>query len=219
MCIDFTNLNTACPKNSFPLPRKDQLADATTSHELLSFMDAYIRCNQIPMYEPNEEHTSFITDKGLYSYKAIPFGLKNEEATYQRLVNGMFKDLIRKSMEAYMDDMLVKSKTAGDHIDHLNQMFNILRKYQMKLNPLKCAFRFGSGKFLGFMINQRGIEANPEKLNALLGMSSPRKPKEVISLTDRVAALSRFVLRATDRCAPFFDMLNWSKKFEWTDKC
>ena len=89
----------------------------------------------------------------------------------------MFKDLIGKSMEVFMDDMLVKSKMEGDHIEHLNQMFNILRKYRKKLNPLKCAFGVGSGKFLGFMVNQRRIEANHKNIDALLGMSSPRKPK------------------------------------------
>ena len=81
------------------------------------------------MYEPNVEHTSFIIDRGLYCYKAIPFDLKNAGATYQRLMNMMFKDLIGKTIEVYVDDMLVKSKMAGDHIEHLNQMFNILRKY------------------------------------------------------------------------------------------
>ena len=128
-CIDFMNLNKACPKDIFPLPRINQLVDATVGHEILNFMDAYSRHNQILMYEPNEEHTSFITDRGLYCYKAMPFGLKNAGATCHRLVNGMFKDLIGKSIEVYMDDMLVKSKTVGDHIEHLNQMFNILQKY------------------------------------------------------------------------------------------
>ena len=149
----------------------------------------------------------------------MPFGPKNTGATYQRLMNRMFKDLIGKLMEVYVDDMLVKSKTAEDHIEHLNKMFNIIQKYRMKLNPLKCAFGVGSGKFLGFMVNQHGIEANPEKINALLEMSSPRKPKEVRSLVDRMAALSHFVSRATNRYTPFFDMLKKSKKFEWTDKC
>ena len=89
-------------------------------------MDAYSRYNQIPMYEPNEEHTSFITNRGLYCYKAMPFGLKNARVTFQRLVKMMFKDLIGKSMEVYVDDILVKLKMAGDHIEHPNQMFNIL---------------------------------------------------------------------------------------------
>ena len=94
----------------------DQLVDATTRHKLLSFMDAYSGYNQIPMYKLDEEHTSFIFDKGLYYYKVMPFGLKNARATYQRLVNRMFNDLIGKSMKVYVDDMLVKSKIAGDHI-------------------------------------------------------------------------------------------------------
>ena len=101
-----------------------------------------------------------------------------------------------------MDDMLFKSTMVGDHIEYLNQMFNILRKYRMKLNPLKCAFRVGSGKFLGFMVNQCRIEANPKKIDVLLG-SSPRKPKEVMSLAGRVVVLSRFVSQATDHCSPF----------------
>ena len=97
------NLNKACPKDNFPLPFIDQLVDAMTRHELLSFMDAYFGYNQISMYKADEEHTSFITDQGLYCYKAMPFGLKNARATYQRLVNEMFKDLIGKSMEAYVE--------------------------------------------------------------------------------------------------------------------
>ena len=84
----------------------------------------------------------------------------------------------------------------------------------MKLNPLKCAFEVGSSKFLGFMVNQRRIEANPEKINVFLEMSSPMKPKEVMSLTGKVAALSHFVSQATDYCAPFFNMQKGSKKFE-----
>ena len=93
----------------------------------------------------------------------MPFGVKNVGATYQRLMKEMFKDLIGKSMEVYMEDMLVKSKTVGDHIEYLNMLFNILRKYQIKLNPLKCAFGVRSGKFLGgSMVNQCGMEGNPE---------------------------------------------------------
>ena len=188
-CIDFMNLSKACPKDSFPTPRIDQLVNAMVGHKLLSYMDVYSRYNQIPMYEHDEEHTSFITDRGLYCYKVMPFDLKNVRVTYQRLVNTMFKDLIGKLMEVYVDDMLVKSKMAGDHAEHLKQMFNILWKYQMKLNSLKCVFGVESGKFMGFMVNQCGIKANPKKIRVLLHMSSPKKPKEVMSLASRVAAL------------------------------
>ena len=129
-CVDFTNLNKACPKDSFPLPWINQLVDATSGHELLSFMDEYLGYNQIPMYLLDEEHTSFITDRGLYYYKAMPFGLKNASATYQRMVNMMFTEQIGRTMEVYVDDMLIKSKLARDHIQDLDQMFKVLRRYQ-----------------------------------------------------------------------------------------
>ena len=134
-CIDFTHLNNACPKDSFPLPRIDQLVDSTAGHALLSFMDAYSGYNEIPMFEPDQEHTSFITDRGLYCYIGMSFGLLNAGATYQRLVNKMFKAQIGKTMEVYVDDMLVKTKEASDHVTHLSEMFDILRDYRMKLNP------------------------------------------------------------------------------------
>ena len=121
-------------------------------------------------------------------------------------------------MEVYMDDMLIKSKIAEDHIVHLFDTFVVLRKYLMKLNPLKCAFGVVSGKFLGFIVNHQGIEANPEKIQALIDMGSPSKTKEVQSLTGRVAGLSRFISRPTNKCLPFFDSLNGNKRFLWDDK-
>ncbi|XP_022891925.1 uncharacterized protein LOC111406782 [Olea europaea var. sylvestris] len=113
----------ACPKDSFPLPRIDQLVDSTVGHELLSFMDAYSGYNQIPMFGPDEESTSFITDRGLYYYKMMPFKLKNTRATYQMLVNMMLTELIDKSMEVYVDDMLIKSLQAKEHVSHLDEAF------------------------------------------------------------------------------------------------
>ena len=121
----------------------------------MSFMDAYSRYNQIPMILPDQEHTSFITDRGLYCYKVMPFCLKNARTTYQRLVNMMFKEQIGKTMEVYVDDILVKSKIVVDHVVHLSNTFVVLRRYRMKLNLLKCAFGVASGKFLGFMVNHR----------------------------------------------------------------
>ena len=147
MCVDFTDLNRACPKDSFPLPRIDQLVDACTGHELLSFMVAYSGYNQIWMYEGDQEHTVFLTNQGLYYYKVMPFGLKNAGATYQRLVNKIFKEHIGKTMEVYVDDMLVKSLKIEEHIRDLKETFNILHRYKMKLNPSKCAFGVSLGKF------------------------------------------------------------------------
>ena len=147
----------------------------------------------------------------------MPFGLKNAGAIYQRLVNHMFHPQIRRNVEVYVDDMLVKSLDKGKHLDDLQETFNTLKRYNMKLNPSKCAFGIASGKFLGFMVSYRGIEANPEKIKAILDMKSPQSIEEVQSLTEQVAALNRFVSKATDRCLPFFKVLE--KAFEWTDEC
>ena len=119
------DLNKACPKDNFPLPRIYKLVDTTSGHKLLSFMDEYSGYNQIPMYLPDEEHTSFITDRGLYCYKVMPFGLKNVGATYQRMVNMMFTEQIGQAMEVYIDIMLVKSKLTADHVQDLDHVYYV----------------------------------------------------------------------------------------------
>ena len=164
MCVDFTDLNKACPKDSMPLPRIDQLVDSTAGHKLLSFMDAFSGYNQIRMDDADQEKTSFVSSQGLFCYKVMSFGLKNAEATYQRLVNHMFRPQIRWNVEVYVDDMLVKSQDEGKHLDDLQETFDIFRQYNMRLNPNKSAFEVSSRKFLGFMVPHRGIEANPKKI-------------------------------------------------------
>ena len=217
MCMDFTDLNKACPKDSYPLPRIDQLVDSTTGHRLLRFMDAFSGYNQIRMDEADQEKTSFVTSQGLFCYKVMPFGLKNAGAMYQRLVNHMFRPHIGQNVEVYVDDILVKSQDEEIHLNDLQETFDTLRQYNMKLNPNKCAFGVSPGKFLGFMVSHRGIEANPDKIRAILDMKPPQNVKEVQSLTGRVAALNMFVSKATDKCLPFFRILR--KAFEWTDNC
>ena len=217
LCIDFTDLNKACPKNSFPLPRIDLIVDATAGHELLSFMDAFSAYNQISMDPSDQEKTSFVTARGTYCYRVMPFGQKNAGATYQRLVNRMFQKQIGTFMEVYIDDMLVKSIKAKLHITHLAEAFQVLRSYNMKLNPAKCAFGVSSGKFLGFIVNNRGIEANLDKIKAVLDMLPPSNIKDIQRLTGRIVALSRFVSRASDKCRPFFQVLK--KAFQWDAHC
>ncbi|KAG7552038.1 Ribonuclease H-like superfamily [Arabidopsis thaliana x Arabidopsis arenosa] len=219
VCIDFTDLNKACPKDSFPLPHIDRLVESTAGNELLTFMDAFSGYNQIMMDPEDQEKTSFITDRGTYCYKVMPFGLKNAGATYQRLVNKMFHEHLGKTMEVYIDDMLVKSLKKEDHIKHLEECFEILNQYQMKLNPAKCTFGVPSGEFLGYIVTKRGIEANPNQINAFLNMPSPKNFKEVQRLTGRIAALNRFISRSTDKSLPFYQILKGNKGFLWDEKC
>ena len=158
MCVDFTDLNKAYLKDSYPLPWIDTLVDSTARHQLLSFIDAFSGYNQIKMEEADQENTSFVTSQGLFCYKVMPFRLKNAGATYKRLMNKMFTHQIGRNVQVYVDDMLVKSLCENDHLDNLRETFNTLRSYNMKLNPNKCAFGVIARKFLGFMVSQRGIE-------------------------------------------------------------
>ena len=133
-------------------------------------------------------------------------------------MNKMFAHQIKRNVQVYIDDMLVKSWREDDHLDDLKETFDTLRFYNMKLNPpSKCAFGVTAGKFMGFMVSQRGIEVNLDKIQAIMEMAPRRNVKEVQSLNEKVAALNRFVSRATDKCLPFFRMLK--KSFEWMAQC
>ena len=217
LCIDSTDINRAYPKDSFPLPRIDLIVDTTAGHELLIFIDVFSGYKQISMDPSDQEKTLFVTGQGTYCYQVMPFGLKNAGATYQRLVNRIFQKQIGTFMEVYIDDMLIKLIKAELHITHLAEAFQVLKSYNMKLNPAKCAFGVSAGKFLGFIVNNRGIEANPDKIKAVLDMLPPSNIKDIQRLTGRIAALSRFVSKASDKCQPFFQVLK--KAFQWDAHC
>ncbi|XP_012839266.1 PREDICTED: uncharacterized protein LOC105959672 [Erythranthe guttata] len=222
LCVDFTSLTSTklvLRTHFLYLARIDQLIDSTSGCELLSFLDAYQGYNQILLAPDDQERASFITDQGIYYYQVMPFGLKNAGATYQRLVNTMFADQIGKNMEVFIDDMLVKSVKVSDHLTDLDQCFATLRKYKMKLNPLKCSFGVRGGKFLGYMISQRGIEANPAKIEAITSMPPPTSIKKVQQFNDCLASLNRFISRSADKALPFFKILRGGKKFEWDEAC
>jgi ribonuclease HI len=219
VCVDFTNLNQACPKDPFPLPKIDQLVDATAGHDRMSFLDAFQGYHQIALSAEDREKTAFITPLGIYCYKVMPFGLKNAGATYQRMVTKMFKDQIGKTMEIYIDDMVVKSRSSQNHLKDLTETFRILRLHKLRLNASKCVFGVGSGKFLGFMVSHRGIEVNPDQIKVIQELKAPQTHKEVQRLTGMTAALSRFISRSADRCQPFFQLLKKSTTFKWDDRC
>jgi len=131
MCVDFTDLNKAFPKDSYSLQWVDILVDSTAQHQLLSFIDAFLGYNQLRMDEADQEKTSFITSQGLFCYKLILFGLKNVGATYQRLINKVFAHQVGRNVKVYSDDMLVKSRREEEHLGDLRETFDTLRSYNM----------------------------------------------------------------------------------------
>ena len=180
-------------------------------------MDANAGYHQIPLAIEDQPNTAFITNAGVYCYKVMPFGLKNAGATYQRMVNKVFQSQIGRNLEVYVDDMITKSKQASEHAADLRETFTTLRRHQMRLNPDKCVFAITGGKCLGFLVDKRGIDANPDKIRAIQDMKSPTSVKEVQKLTGCVAALGRFLSKSADKCSPFFKTLKQSK-FEWTSE-
>jgi hypothetical protein len=167
MCIDYTNLNKARPKDPFPLPRIDQIVDSTSGCDLLCFLDAYSGFHPMPMSREDEEHTLFIIIDGLVCYVSMPYGLKNALPTSVRVMHKTFRDLIRDLVEVYVDDIIVKIKSHSSLLDNLAIVFDRLRSMCTMLNPDNCVFGVSAGKLLIFLVLHQGIKANPEKIKAI----------------------------------------------------
>jgi hypothetical protein len=193
MCVDYTDLNKHCPKDHFGLPRIDQVVDSTAGCVLLCFLDCYSGYHQIALKEEDQIKTAFITPYGTYAYKTMSFRLKNAGATYQRAIQMCFADQLHRNVEAYMDDVVIKTRDSNDLITDLEETFSSLRRFWWKLNPTKYVFGVPSGKLHGFIVSNRGIEANPIKISAITDMGAPATIKDVQKLTGCMAALSRFI--------------------------
>jgi hypothetical protein len=199
MCVDYTGLNKACPKVPYPLPRIDQIVDSTVGCETLSFLDAYSGYHQIKMKESDQLATSFITPFGMYCYTTMPFGLRNASASYQRCMSHVFGEHIGRTVEAYIDDIVVKTRKASDLLSDLETTFKCLRAKGVKLNPEKCVFGIPRGILLGFIVSERGIEANPEKIAAITNMGPIKDLKGVQRVMGCLAALSHFISRLGEK--------------------
>ena len=184
----------------------------------MSFLDAYYGYKHIRMNESDRIHKVFITDRGLYCYKRMPFGLKNIRVTYQRLIKRMFARLLGKKVEAYIDDMVIKSKKSRDHINNVEKVFEIFQRYKMKLNPLKCTSSVSSEKFLDHVVSNRGIEPNPTQMKTLSEIEKPQTIWDVQSLARKIAALGRFISKILDCCKPFFQCKKHSTSLEWGEE-
>uniref|UniRef100_A0A2N9IIB9 Uncharacterized protein n=1 Tax=Fagus sylvatica TaxID=28930 RepID=A0A2N9IIB9_FAGSY len=191
MCVDYRDLNRASPKDNFPLPHIDTLVDNTATNVVFSFMDGFSGYNQIKMAEEDKSKTAFVTHWGTFVYDVMPFGLKNAGATYQRAMVTLFHDMIHHEIE----------------------------KYQLRLNPNKCAFGVTSGKLLGFIVSGRGIEIDPAKVQAIRSMPAPRTEKEIRSFLGRINYIARFIAQLTATCEPLFKLLRKDVKIKWTEDC
>ena len=155
---------------------------------------------------------------GNFHYKVMLFGLKNVGSTYQRMVTRMFENWLGRNIEAYIDDMVMKSKEETEHLSNLGDIFAILRQHKLCLNASKCSFGVGL-KFLGYMITHHGIEVNPNQVKTIHDLCPPRNSKEVQRLIRMTTALNRFIPKSVEWCRPFFQLLHKWKDFTWSEEC
>ncbi|XP_071918759.1 uncharacterized protein [Coffea arabica] len=219
VCVDYRDLNKASPKDDFPLPNIHILLDNTAGHEIETFCDCFAGYHQILMAEEDREKTAFITPWGTFCYRVMPFGLKNAGATYQRTMTTLFHDMIHREMEVYVNDIIIKSKRAEDHLVDLKKLFERLRKYNLKLNPAKCAFGAPAGKLLGFIVSKRGIEIDPAKIKAIRDMPVPKTQKDVKSFLGKINFIGRFIGQLTATCEPLFKLLRKNVPLYWNEEC
>jgi hypothetical protein len=207
MCVDYTSLNKACLKDPFPRPCIDQVIDLMVGCELLSFLDAYSGYLQIPLTEVDQPATTFIGPFSCFCYVKMSFGLKNVGATYQWYMQFCFTEQIGHNLEVYVNDTMIKSQKSGNLISDLEETFNNIRRFNIKLNLEKCTFGVPQGKLLGYIITMRDIEANPAKISTIAEMSPVRNVKDVQRLMGCLAALCGFVSRLGERWLPVYKLL------------
>ncbi|RDY02455.1 hypothetical protein CR513_14090, partial [Mucuna pruriens] len=189
-------------QGQFPLPHINMLVDNIAQHAFYSFMDDFFGYNQIWVAVEDKEKTICITTWGTFYYKVMPFRLKNAEATYQRAMVTLFHDMMHKEVEVYMDDMIAKSRTPDQH-----------------LNPVKCTFGIKIGKLLDFIVNQRGIEVNLDKVKAIRNIPPPKTETEVRGFLGGVSYIAMFISQLISTCSPIFKLFQKNQKMEWNDEC
>jgi hypothetical protein len=166
----------------------------------------------------DQDKTAFITPHDIYCYTAMTFGLQNAGATYRKAIQKRLEYMIGKNVEAYVDDVVIKTTSEDNLITDLVETFANLRHYRWKLNSEKCVFSVPFGKLLGFMVSHQGIKANPTKVDAICRMNRPTGKKDVMKLTGMMVVLGRFISKLGEKGLPFFKLLKKFDKFEWTDE-
>ena len=202
MCVDFRDLNKACPKDDFPFPHIDVLVDNTAGSALMSFMDGFSEYNQIKMASKDMSKTIFTTEWGIYCYTVMPFCFKNAGAIYQRMAIALLYEMMHNEVEVYVNDMIVKSEDRESHTVNLRKFFERIKEYRLRLNPQKCTFGVTIGKLLGFPVSDRGIEVNPSKIKAILEMPPPKSKKEIRGFLGRLQYISQYIANSPPLVSP-----------------
>jgi hypothetical protein len=212
VCIDFRNLNRATSKDEYPMSIANLLINSALGHKVLSFLDGNAGYNQIFMAKEDVSKMTFrcLGFVGLFEWIVMTFGLKNISATYQRAMNLIFHDLLGVILEVYIDDIVVKSVGLDKHMANLRLAFERMKRYGLKMNPMKCAFGVTAGKFLGFIIHEKGIQIDPKKIESLERVTEPTCKKDVQKLLRKINNLRRFISNLAGKVESFLPLV-WLK--------
>jgi hypothetical protein len=193
ICVDFRNLNRATPKDEYLIA--NLMIDSTSGNKVISFLDGNVGYNQIFMAKEDVSKTVFLYPGfvGLFEWVVMSFGLKDAGATCQRATNFIFHDLLRVLMEVYIDDMVVKSVGFEEHMTDLKLSLERMKKYGLRMNPLKCTFGVTSGRFLGFIVHGHDIQIDPKKIESIGKIGEPMCKKDVQNLLDKINYLRHFI--------------------------
>jgi hypothetical protein len=215
MCTDFTDLNKSCPKDDFPLTRIDKVVDFVAGCEIMALLDYFLGYHQVWLREEDQDKTSFITPFSTYCYLRMPEGLKNAGSTFCRMTKVILKEQLERNVFAYVDDIVGVSRKTETQLQDLAETFASMQRAQVKLNLEKFVFGDSRGKVLGCLVLVKGIEANPDKIKAIVCMKPLKSRKEVQKLTGKIAALNQFMAKIAEQSLPFFKVLRGSSAFKW----
>ena len=204
VCMDFRDLNLACPKDDFPLPNIDMIVDMMAGYEMYSLMDGFSGYNQIKIAPEDQEKTTFSCAWGNFYWNMMPFGLKNVGAIYKRAIITIFHDMMHKTMEDYVDDTLVKSAQHHTHLQDLGPILDRMEKFSLRLNPKKCAFGVTLEKLLGYIVSTKGIEVDLENVQSIMDMPPLRNISQMRGLQGRLQSIRRFISQLADRSQTFY---------------
>jgi hypothetical protein len=193
----------------------DKIIDSTTGCEMMALLDYFSGYHQIWLRKEDEEKTRFITPFGTFFYLRMPEGLRNVEPTFHRMTKAALKDLVSRNVWSYVDEIVIASRKKETYISDLAETFSNMHKARLKLNPEKCIFGITKGKVIGCLISTKGIEANPDKIRALIQMQPPRSRKDIQKLTGWIASMNRFVSKLAECSLPFFVVLRGFGKVDW----
>jgi hypothetical protein len=216
LCVDFQNLNRVSLKDNYPLPKMDYILQKVVGSQKMSMLDGFSGYNQIMVHPDDQEKTTFTTPWGTFMYAKMPFGLMNAGETFQRDMDIDFVDEKDKFIVIYLDDITVFSYSDDEHLKHLRRVFQKCRKFGISLNPKKSNFGMQEGKLLGHIISKEGIKIDPNRVDAILKIGTPRRKKEVQSFLGRVNFLRRFIPNLAEIIKYITNMLRKGSEIKWT---